>query len=213
MKSLLEKALSLKLKIQGVEYGDVQSSISNVAITVQSEQPDLRPHAAPDGTVTLLFTDIVGSIAMNERLGDQRWLELLLQHNNLVRQQIQPHEGFEVKTIGDAFMVAFGSARDAVQCAIAIQRAFAQHNKSTEEPLRVRVGLHTGEAIQEAGDFYGTHVTLASRIADEAQGGEILASALLKELTRSGGDINFTEGRELELKGFSEKQQVFAVKW
>ena len=163
--------------------------------------------------MTLLFTDIVGSTALNERLGDQRWLALLLEHNDLVREQIQPHDGFEVKTIGDAFMVAFGSARDAVQCAIAIQRTFAEYNKSTEEPLRVRVGLHTGEAIKEADDFYGKHVTLASRIADEAQGGEILVSALLRELTESGGDIRFSGGREVELKGFSGGQRVFAVDW
>ncbi len=74
-------------------------------------------------------------------------------------------------------------------------------------------GHHTGEAIKEADDFYGAHVTLASRIADEAKGGEILVSALLRELTESAGDINFSDACEVELKGFSEKQRVFAVNW
>ena len=110
-------------------------------------------------------------------------------------------------------MVAFGSARKALQCAIAIQRAFAKHNESAEEPVRIRIGLHTGEAIREANDFYGRHVNLASRIADEAKGGEILVSSLLRELTESGGDIAFGDGRELQLKGLSGTQRVFSVGW
>ncbi len=213
MKTLSESALALKMEVQGVAYGDVRSSIDAVASAVQSEQPDLRPHAAPDGTVTLMFTDIEGSTAMNERLGDQRWMELLRAHNAIVREQLKAHQGYEVKTEGDGFMVAFGSARRALQCAIAIQRSFAQHNESAEEPLRVRIGLHTGEAIKEADDFYGRHVNLASRVAGQAQGGEILVSSLLKELTDSAGDLVFGDAREVQLKGLSARQTVFSVDW
>jgi class 3 adenylate cyclase len=98
------------------------------------------------------------------------------------------------RTDGDGFMLAFGSARRALQCAADIQRAFAERNESAEEPIRVRIGLHTGEAIKEADDFYGKNVILAARIAGQAQGGEILVSSLLKELTESAGDIAFGEG-------------------
>jgi len=77
----------------------------------------------------------------------------------------------------------------------------------------VRIGMHTGEAIKEADDFYGRNVILAARIAGEAQGGEILVSSLLKELTESAGDIAFGEGREVELKGLAGRHRVFQVAW
>jgi class 3 adenylate cyclase len=214
MKRDVEQALALKLRLQGVDRTSPYSSIGAVAASVQAEQPDLRPHAAPDGTVTLLFTDIEGSTAMTERLGDRRWLELLRAHNGIVREQVAAHEGFEVKSQGDGFMIAFGSARRALQCAIEVQRSLAARNEEhPEEPIRVRIGLHTGEAIKEAEDFYGRHVVLASRIADEARGGEILVSSLLKELTESAGDIDFGEGRDVELKGLTGKHRVFDVAW
>jgi class 3 adenylate cyclase/cytidylate kinase len=198
-------------------YGEAaaggQTSIGSVTSAVRSEQPDLRAHAAPDGTVTLLFTDIENSTPLNERLGDQRWLELLRVHNATVRGQVAAHGGYEVKSWGDAFMVAFGSARRGLECAIAIQRAFAQRNEENDEPIRIRIGLHTGEAIADANDFYGWHVTLASRIANHARGGEILVSSLLKGLTERAGDVRFGEGREVELKGLSGTQLLFHVEW
>ncbi len=139
-------------------------------------------------------------------------MELLREHNTLVREQIQTHEGYEVKTEGDGFMVAFGSARKAVQCAIGMQRSFANRNGGAEETVRVRIGLHTGEPVQENNDFYGTQVTQAARIGNEANGGEILVSALLRELTQAGGDIAFGEARDMDLKGLGQ-QQVFQVEW
>jgi class 3 adenylate cyclase len=219
MKALVEKALALKLQAQGIDTSAPQSSIDAVAASVYVDKPDLPPKAvAPDGTVTILFSDIEGSTAMTERLGDQRWLELLRGHNAIVRKRVAAHEGFEVKSEGDGFMLAFGSARRALQCAVDIQRAFAARNDSTDESILVRIGLHTGEAIKEAdpdgqADFYGKNVILAARIASQAQGGEILVSSLLKELTESGGDIAFGEGREVELKGLSGQHRVFEVVW
>ena len=90
---------------------------------------------------------------------------------------------------------------------------FAQRDESADEPIRVRIGLHTGEAIKEADDFYGKNVILAARIASQAHGGEILVSSLLKELTESAGDIAFGEGREVELKGLSGPHQVHQIQW
>ena len=211
-KLYLDRVIATKLMLQGVASGEIKTSIDAVAATVLANQPDLRQHAAPDGTVTILFSDIESHTAINERLGDQRWMEVLREHNTLVREQIQSHEGYEVKTEGDGFMVAFGSARKAIQCAIAMQRAFAKRNNDADEPVLVRIGLHTGEPVQENNDFYGTQVTQAARIADEADGGEILVSALLKELTEAGGDIEFIGEREVELKGLGT-QRVYAISW
>jgi class 3 adenylate cyclase len=213
MKGFLEKALALKLQAQGIDPSATQTSIDAVAASVYVDKPDLRQLAAPDGTVTILFSDIEGSTAMTERLGDQRWLEVLRGHNAIVREQVKQHGGFEVKAEGDGFMLAFQSARRGIECGVDIQRAFAERNESAEEPVRVRIGLHTGEAIKEADDFYGKNVILAARIAAQAQGGEILVSSLLKELTESAVGVTFGEGREVELKGLSGPHRVFEVVW
>ena len=235
MKALVERCLRLKLRAQGIDAASSGASIDAVAASVYVDKPDLRSHASPDGTVTILFSDIESSTEMTERLGDQRWMELLSEHNAIVREQVAAHGGFEVKSQGDGFMLAFQSARRALQCAIDIQRAFAERNASlparpealegragrevratTEggiEPIRVRMGLHTGEAIKDGDDFFGKHVNLAARIAGQAEGGEILASSLLKELTASAGDIAFSEGREVELKGLTGSHHVFLVAW
>lgn len=213
MAVLLKRALALKVQAQGIGPTGIKTSIDVVASAVEAERPDLQRHAAPDGTVTILFTDIEGSTAMTERLGDQRWLEILRTHNAIIRKQVAAHRGFEVKSQGDGFMLAFQSARRALQCAIDIQRAFAQQNQAAEETMRVRIGLHTGEAIKEADDFFGKNVILAARIASQAQGGQILVSSLLKELTESAGDMRFDNGREVELKGLSGTRQAFQVMW
>ena len=163
--------------------------------------------------MTILFSDIQGSTAKTEQLGDTKWMEVLREHNTVVRQQLKAHGGFEVKSEGDGFMLAFQSARKALQCAIETQRAFAKRNESAEEPVLVRMGLHTGEVIKEGDDFFGKHVNLAARIAGQASGGQILVSSLLKELTASGGDIAFDDGREVELKGLKGKHSVFEVQW
>ena len=213
MAKLVSDIVALKLELQGVTIDLVANSIETVAQSVQAERLDLRPHAAPDGTVTLLFTDIVGSMSMNERLGDKLWMELLREHNAIIREQLSAHHGYEVKTEGDGFMLAFSSARRAIDCAMAIQRGIAERNATADETIEVRAGLHTGEVVEEDGDFYGRHVNLAARIASHANGGQILVSALLKELTDSAGDIDFDGGTDVELKGISVSQRVFAVAW
>jgi len=213
MKALVEKALALKLKAQGIDPTATRTSIDAVAASVYADKPDLRPHAAPDGTVTIMFSDIEGSTAITERLGDQAWLKLLRGHNAIVRKRLAAHEGFEVKSEGDGFMLAFQSARKALECAVDIQRAFAKRNDSADEPIRVRIGLHTGEALKEADDFFGKNVILAARIAGQAQGGEILVSSLLKELTESAGEFAFGERRAVSLKGLKGKHSVFQVAW
>jgi len=207
--------LQMHLSVANQAQAFGQSFPTNLeAITeaVGRERVDLRARVAPDGTVTLLFTDIEGSTPMAERLGDLRWLALLREHNAIVRDQIAQYGGFEVKTIGDAFMVAFGSARRAVLCAIGIQQGISRYSAAhPQHPVRVRIGLHAGEPVREGNDFYGKSVILASRIAGEASGGEILASALLRELTESAGDIRFEAARHVTLKGLAGTHQVSPV--
>jgi TPR repeat protein/class 3 adenylate cyclase len=176
--------------------------------------PDLVAQAAPDGTVSILFSDIENSTVMTERLGDLRAQEVLHAHNAIIRREIAGQRGFEVKSMGDGFMVAFSSGRRALLCAIGIQRAFADYcSEHPDQPIRVRIGLHTGEAIREAGDFFGRAVIMAARIGALAQAGEILVSSTFKEVTESGGDFRFDAGREVHLKGLSGSYRVYTAIW
>jgi len=232
----LDRVIARKLDLQGISSSDIHTSIDAVAAAVQTQHPDLRPQAAPDGTVTIMFSDIEGSTEKTEQLGDTKWMEVLRGHNAIIREQLKAHDGFEVKSEGDGFMLAFQSARKAIQCAIDIQKAMsatpvgAHHDApgagetpSPDHPeeakghlegqIRVRMGLHTGEVIKEGDDFFGKHVNLAARVAGKASGGEILASALLRELTASGGDIAFGEPRTVEFKGLTGEHQVWPVEW
>jgi class 3 adenylate cyclase len=190
-----------------------RTTFDRIVSWVEAEQPDLRRASAPDGTVTLLFSDIENSSRLTERVGDQRWLELLNAHNTIVRAQLDEHGGYEVKSQGDGFMLAFPSARQAVKCAIDIQRALARRAANGELPVRVRIGIHTGEAIHHDGDFYGRSVVCAARIAGQAEGGEILISSLVKELVEGRGDVPLRDAGEFELKGLAGRQRLFRVAW
>jgi class 3 adenylate cyclase len=188
--------------------------IDAVATDVREEWPSLRAQVAPEGTVTIFFSDVEGFTSMTERLGDYAAQEVLKEHWGIVRDELAAHRGFEVKVHGDGFMVAFDSAARALRCARAIQqKQTAWNDAHPDHPMKVRMGLHTGEAIRDADDFLGSTVNLASRIATAARGGEILVSSLLKELCASTGEFDFDSGHELELKGLSQPHRVYAVKW
>jgi class 3 adenylate cyclase len=208
----MNDCLALKLQLQGVSSTDVYTSIDAVARAVQSEHPDLKKHASPDGTVTIMFSDIEGSTAMADRLGDKRFMDVLREHNAIIREQVKSHGGFEVKSEGDGFMVAFQSAGKALACASAIQKALLARNESAVEPVKVRMGLHAGEVIKEGEDFFGRNVIMAARVASQANGGEILASAVLKGLL-AGSDVTWGPSRMVALKGLSGEHEIWAVDW
>jgi predicted ATPase/class 3 adenylate cyclase len=213
MQGIVTGALEQKLAVQGVDSGELQGSIYAVTSAVQASGPDLSPQAAPDGMVTLMFSDIEGFTPMTERLGDLAAREVVRAHNRIVREQLARHQGHEVELQGDAFLLAFASARRGVHCAIAIQQALAAHNRENQEPIRVRIGLHTGEALRDADKFFGRTVILASRIAARARGAEILVSAALRQRVESSGDLRFGAVRKVELKGISEPQELVEVCW
>ncbi len=213
-RGIVDRALRLRLDAQGLTGVDVTTSIDELASALETEHPDLRAHAAPDGTVAILFSDIEDSTIITERLGDQRWLEVLREHNTVFREQLERHDGFEVKSQGDGFMLAFPDPREALEFAAAVQRAFAERDREgSGERLRVRMGLHTGEVIAEEGDFFGKNVILAARIAAQAAGGEILVSEQMRHVADGSDGIEFDAGRELELKGLAGTHRVFSARW
>jgi class 3 adenylate cyclase/tetratricopeptide (TPR) repeat protein len=165
-------------------------------------------------TVTVLFTDVVGNTALRQRLGDAAAELVLRDHSKVIRDQIGPTGGREVKTIGDSFMVAFDSARKAVDCAIAIQRALADRNRgSPDEQVQVRIGINAGEATEEHGDLFGTAVNAAKYIEGKAQPDQILVPETVKALIGPVKDLAFVDRGRFRLKGFPERWRLYEVVW
>jgi class 3 adenylate cyclase len=183
-------------------------------MAIRTREPVLQ---APSGVRTILFTDIVDHTSMMRRLGDKAGREVLREHEDLTRRVLQEHGGDEVKTMGDGFMASFASVTGAVECAIALQRAFKElhHGHGAEpgkEAIHVRIGLNAGEPIEEGGDFFGAAVIMASRIAALADSGEILASDVIRGLC-SGKGFLFADRGENVLRGFEDAVRVWEVRW
>ena len=161
---------------------------------------------------TILFTDVESSTALTQQLGDVRARQLLREHEEIVRQELKEFGGVEIKTLGDGFMASFGSAIAAVNCAIALQRRFAEHNESAEQPIRIRAGMSAGEPIAEDDDLYGTAVIAASRIGAQAGGGEIQVADVVRQLV-AGKGFQFTDRGPVVLRGFDEPVRLYQVDW
>jgi class 3 adenylate cyclase len=211
MRRHVEDAVRLRLEAQGVTSVGANASIDSVALAVADERPDLLSVASADGRVTILFSDIENSTLMTERLGDERWIAVLRRHNSIFRRRLEQHSGTEVKNQGDGFMLAFPHPAAALECALAVQEDLEElaARDSEEERVRVRMGMHVGEVIEEEGDFFGRSVILAARIAAQARGGEILVSEALREHSPAG--CGFDGERELELKGLAGVHRVYRL--
>jgi class 3 adenylate cyclase len=198
----------------GPWMGDMQAALATIdEFLSEGEEEGAGAQPAPAGAVhTILFTDVEGSTALTQRLGDAKAREVLRAHERIVREALNAHGGSEVKTMGDGFMASFSSATGALECAIAMQRAFAAHNESAEEPIRMRIGLNAGEPIAEERDLFGTAVQLAARICAYAQPGEILAADVVQQLA-AGKGFSFADKGEATLKGFEKPVRLHEVRW
>ena len=163
------------------------------------------------GFRAILFTDIVGSTEITARLGDTMGVELVRAHDSLVRRALARHDGREVKHTGDGIMAAFDAVPAAVDCARAIQRAFAAHNDKASEPIHVRIGVHAGEPVEDHDDLFGVAVQLAARLCQAAGSEEIVASATIQDLCP---DLDcFVRPRRRRFKGFAKPIDVFSIAW
>lgn len=164
--------------------------------------------------VTLLFTDLVGSSNILDELGDDAADELRRIHFSLLRETVSRFRGREVKSLGDGLMVVFPSALDAISCSIRMQQAVAAHNEEQpESELHVRIGLHAGEPITEENDYFGRSVVVAKRLCDRAEGGQILASELVRDIVGSRGGFAFQDLGPMELKGLAQPTRTSAIVW
>ncbi len=206
------RLLSLEGDVHAIFFPDVVEAINEFLAPRKPTKRKVPEPPAPSGLVTILFTDMEGSTALTQRLGDARARDVLRQHERMVREALKAHGGSEVKTMGDGFMASFSSATKALECAIAMQRAFAAHNKSAPEPIRVRVGLNAGEPIAEEDDLFGTAVNLAARICAHAEAGQILAPIVVRELA-AGKQFMFADLGETELRGFEDPVRLYDPRW
>ena len=163
-------------------------------------------------TVTILITDLVGSTALESRVGPVVAEELRDEHFSLLRGAIDEAGGREVKNTGDGLMAAFGSAAAAVSCSVSVQQRFEKRNRSAAERLLVKVGVSTGDANTVDGDFFGMPVIEAARLCDRCSAGQILAKEVVAHLAAGRGDA-FAAVGALELKGLPEPLQAVEVLW
>jgi len=209
--------------------GDVEAVLAAIDEFLGKGEQAPAATAAPSreagGLITILFTDVEGSTALTQRLGDAKGREVLREHERIVREALKAHGGSEIKAMGDGFMASFSSATGALECAIAMQRALADWNAgvgaglvppedaaSSAPTIRVRIGLNAGEPIAEEKDLFGTAVNLAARIAAKAEGGEILASDVVRQLVAGKGFL-FADRGDVALRGFEEAVRLYEVRW
>ncbi|HEX7264078.1 MAG TPA: AAA family ATPase [Candidatus Dormibacteraeota bacterium] len=165
-----------------------------------------------EGTVTIMFTDVENSTQMLSSKGFTVSHEIMKAYESIMEEKITEHAGRRIKGLGDGVMVSFGSTRHAVECAIEIQRAIADYSKQNpERKLKIRIGINTGEVVEEAGDIFGAAVNVAARVAGKAKGGEILVSEVVRELVGPVSEMVFGYRGRFKLKGFPDRFRLHDV--
>jgi class 3 adenylate cyclase len=201
-----------------IELGAARSLFSRLGAARDVREADellatLGPAVAAPLEAThraFLFTDITGSTALLEAIGDEAWTDLRRWHDEELRRCIGAHGGEEVDHTGDGFFVSFDDPGSAIACAQEIQRQLAQHRREHGFAPQVRIGVHAADASRSGGTYTGMGVHVAARIGALAHGGEILASAVTVDAL---GGVEAGDRRAASLKGVSEPVEVVSVRW
>jgi len=190
--------------------GDVEPIVNAVADFLSGKEgPRVRRPA--EVLQTIVFTDIVSSTALTEKLGDAGFQDLLRAHNQAVRKQLELLGGTEIKHTGDGIMASFPSASRAITWALGVQTLVGARNQAEpENPVQVKVGINAGEPLAEDGDIFGTAVQMARRICDSAGPGQVLVSDVVRQLA-AGKGIEFRDMGRHGLKGFTEAVQLYEI--
>jgi class 3 adenylate cyclase len=209
------------MRVHDEAHGDVAKDVIEVDLSaVQAflgRVSDPTPRDRTNGVTfdsalrAIMFTDIVGSTSMTERLGDARSVEMVRAHDALVRRALKDTGGRVVKHTGDGIMASFEDAAISVQCARAIQQAFEAFNLASKEKLRVRIGIDVGEPVADSNDLFGATVQMAARLCQSAEPDAILVSSAVREVVRDGS--LFTKTGRRRFKGFPQPVDVFGVDW
>jgi class 3 adenylate cyclase len=197
-----------------VSSSDTSPSLAAIVAAVDTDLEGYRRQTSPEGMVTIVFTDLEGSTEMLEVLGEDRWLEVMLDHSRIIRERVAEHGGDVAESQGDGYMITFASASAALAFAVDLQQTLARRNAARPEaPLRIRIGLHTGNIFQSGDDVLGRAVILAARITGRARGGEILVSDACREYTERLGRWTYGRPIELALKGLTSLERVHSLDW
>ncbi|MFO7591335.1 MAG: DUF4242 domain-containing protein [Acidimicrobiia bacterium] len=174
--------------------------------------PPGMPYTAP-AVRAIVFTDMCGSVAQTYDLGDEGHMQLLREHDELVRAGLAAHDGREVKHTGDGIMAAFTSVAAAVAFAVTAQRSLVERNRNADTPLHVKVGISAGEPVTDSNDdLFGAAVQLAARLCAAAAAGDIAVSVAVRELCM-GKSFHFEDRGFVALKGLPEPIQTYRVTW
>ncbi len=202
-----------KVREQGIA-GVIQSTIEEMNAWASEEQADIVHMAAPDGTVTICFSDIENSTQLNARMGDKTWVKVLDAHDQVLRGRITQYRGQVVKTAGDGFMFVFRDPEAACRAAVGIQNDLRRPSEVLRRhgKVRVRIGIHTGQVVAKDGDYFGENVALAARVADLASGGEVLCSAAVREALEPDALVDIVDPTDpIELKGLPGEHVIWRV--
>jgi len=169
---------------------------------------------SPQGSVTIMFTDIEGFTSLLTSLTEEEAHELVHVHQRIVRERVQDHGGFEVKVLGDGFMLVFTDVREAVRSAVALQQALADHNRHhPDRALLVRVGINSGDTFRHEKDYFGLAVSMAARVMEKARGGQILISDLSRDLAGPLSGVEYVRRGRFQMRGFPGRHRLYEVVW
>jgi class 3 adenylate cyclase len=191
-------------QIFGVE---ITTTLDDLVTSILSESNQTPVRPTTEGTMTLVFTDIVDSTPLVEKVGDDKWTALVAQHEAVIKAVTASHGGTVVKFLGDGSMLAFESARAAVRAAVEIQKA------TVDAPFSVRIGVHTGEVQRSADDLFGLTVSKAARIAAAGGADEVVISSTTRDLIGSMNGVEVGDTKTVALKGLSGTHQIVPVIW
>lgn len=196
------------LPVANQELGDFEHhAINNLLAALEEGDLDY----GEEGVATIMFTDIANSTAITAALGDRTWSRTISRHMKTLTKMVEENGGTVVKTLGDGAMSSFGSTSRAMRAAISLQRMVAADDR--EPRLSVRIGLHTGDTIKAGGDFFGTVVNKAARIASAARPGQILVSEAARAMVSGGGEFDFDSIIRMRIRGIEGENDVSPLRW
>lgn len=198
---------SIPVPNQQVFGVEITTTLDDLVASVLDADGRMPVGPATEGTVTLVFTEVVDSASLAERIGDDRWAALVAQHEGVIGAVTASPGGTVVKFLGDGSMLAFESARAAVRAAIEIQKA------TVDAPFSVRIGIHTGEVQRTADDLFGVTVNRAAWVAAASDASEVMFSSTTRDLVGSLDGVEIGDPRTVALKGLSDTHQMVPLSW
>ncbi len=209
----LVSAISLDAAVK--PYESEQVSSGQLASACGTKRADRRARGLiAEETAVIMFTDIVSSTALVEKLGDSRARQVFRAHNQIIRRHVAACQGTEVKIMGDGFMLTFQDVRQALRCAIGAQKDLQDYSREHPDvTLSVRMGMSIGTPIREEDDLFGKPVILAARLSAHAEGGQVLICQRVHALASQAPEFSFVELGPVELKGFSGLHTLYEVAW